>query len=94
MVVLDSLGNLSSSKEKADTTSGSDKRDMTKQQTIRRTFRVVGNDFAKNAIPFVICNHVYEKVGSYIPGKEISGGGGIKYNSSIILMLMAKLMII
>jgi len=87
MVVLDSLGNLSSIKEKADTTSGDNKRDMTKQQSIRRTFRVVGNDFAKNAIPFIICNHVYEKVGSYIPGKEVSGGGGIKYNSSIIMML-------
>jgi intein/homing endonuclease len=60
MVVLDSLGNLSSSKEKEDTTSGSGKRDMTKQQAIRRTFRVVGNDFAKNAVPFIICNHVYE----------------------------------
>jgi RecA/RadA recombinase len=87
MVVLDSLGNLSSLKEKADTTSGDNKRDMTKQQAIRRTFRVVGNDFAKNAIPFIICNHVYEKVGSYFPGKEVSGGGGIKYNSSIIMML-------
>lgn len=62
MVVLDSLGNLSSTKEKEDTTSGSGKRDMTKQQAIRRTFRVVGNDFAKNAVPFIICNHVYECV--------------------------------
>lgn len=87
MVVLDSLGNLSSLKEKTDTTSGDNKRDMTKQQAIRRTFRVIGNDFAKNAIPFIICNHVYEKVGAYIPGKEVSGGGGIKYNSSIIMML-------
>lgn len=87
MVILDSLGNLSSIKEKTDTTSGENKRDMTKQQSIRRTFRVVGNDFAMNAIPFIICNHVYEKVGSYIPGKEVSGGGGIKYNSSIIMML-------
>ena len=59
MVILDSLGNLSSTKEKTDTTSGSGKRDMTKQQAIRRTFRVVGNDFAKNAVPFIICNHVY-----------------------------------
>lgn len=59
MVVLDSLGNLSSLKEKTDTTSGENKRDMTKQQAIRRTFRVIGNDFAKNAIPFIICNHVY-----------------------------------
>lgn len=87
MVVLDSLGNLSSLKEKTDTTSGENKRDMTKQQAIRRTFRVIGNDFAKNAIPFIICNHVYEKVGAYIPGKEVSGGGGIKYNSSVIMML-------
>lgn len=87
MVVLDSLGNLSSTKEKEDTTSGSGKRDMTKQQAIRRTFRVVGSDFAKNAIPFIICNHVYAKVGSFMPGDEISGGGGTKYNSSIIFVL-------
>lgn len=87
MVVLDSLGNLTSLKEKTDTTSGSEKRDMTKQQAIRRMFRVVGNDFAKNAIPFVICAHTYEKVGSYIPGQEVSGGGGVKYSSSIIFML-------
>jgi len=59
LVVLDSLGNLSSSKEKEDTKTGSGKRDMTKQQAIRRTFRVVGSDFAKNAVPFIICNHVY-----------------------------------
>jgi preprotein translocase subunit YajC len=59
MIILDSLGNLSSLKEKADTTSGDNKRDMTKQQAIRRTFRVLNNDFAKNGIPFVIANHVY-----------------------------------
>lgn len=87
MVILDSLGNLSSTKEKEDTTSGSAKRDMTKQQSIRRAFRVIGNDFAKNGIPFIICNHVYAKVGSYVPGNEISGGGGIKYNTSIIFVL-------
>lgn len=87
MVVLDSLGNLSSIKEKADTTSGDNKRDMTKQQAIRRTFRVLGNDFAKNGIPFIICNHVYAKIGSYIPGDEVSGGGGTKYSTSIIFVL-------
>ena len=87
MVVLDSLGNLSSTKEKEDTTSGSGKRDMTKQQAIRRTFRVVGTDFAKNAVPFIICNHVYAAIGSFFPHNEVSGGGGIKYNSSIIMML-------
>jgi RecA/RadA recombinase len=87
MVVLDSLGNLSSTKEKADTTSGENKRDMTKQQSIRRTFRVIGNDFAKNGIPFVLCAHTYAAIGAYIPTQEISGGGGTKYNASMIFML-------
>jgi len=87
MVVLDSLGNLSSTKEKADTTSGDNKRDMTKQQAIRRTFRVIGSDFAKNGIPFIVCNHVYASIGSYIPGDTVSGGGGGLYNTSIIFVL-------
>ncbi len=87
MVILDSLGSLSSLKEKNDAISGSDKRDMTKQQAIRKTFRVIGNDFAKNGIPFIICNHVYAKIGSYIPGNEISGGGGGKYSPSIMFTL-------
>jgi len=60
---------------------------MTKQQAIRRMFRVNGMNFAKNGIPFIICNHVYAKVGSYIPGDEISGGGGGKFNCSIIFVL-------
>lgn len=59
MVVLDSLGSLSSTKERTDAASGSDKRDMTKQQAIRKTFRVLGNDFAKLGIPFIVANHVY-----------------------------------
>lgn len=86
MVVLDSLGNLSSEKEKADTTSGSDKRDMTKQQNIRKLFRVNGLQFAKHGIPFVINNHVYDSMSMFSP-KEISGGGGVKYNASIIFVL-------
>jgi len=87
MVVLDSLGNLSSTKEKEDTTSGSGKRDMTKQQSIRRMFRVIGNDFAKNGIPFIINNHTYASIGSFIPGQTISGGGGALFNASIIFSL-------
>ncbi|MGL5691078.1 MAG: hypothetical protein ACRDD8_09680 [Bacteroidales bacterium] len=87
MVVLDSLGNLASNKEKNDVVEGTGKRDMTKQQLIRSTFRVVGNDFSKLGVPFIINNHTYEVVGSYIPTKAVSGGGGITYNASVILML-------
>jgi len=90
MVVLDSLGNLSSEKEVTDSVEGSDKRDMTKQQQIRRLFRVNGLQFAKLGIPFIVCAHTYEKIGSYFPGQEVSGGGGIKYHASIIFELSKK----
>lgn len=87
IIVLDSLGSLSSTKEKNDAISGSDKRDMTKQQAIRKTFRVIGNDFAKYGIPFIINNHVYAAIGSFVGGDVISGGGGGKYSPSIIFTL-------
>jgi len=87
IVVLDSLGNLSSNKEKTDTTEGNDKRDMTKQQAIRRTFRVVGNDCAMNGIPCIYLAHTYAVIGCYFPSNTIAGGGGLKYNASIIFML-------
>lgn len=86
LVVLDSLGNLTSEKEKEDTTKGDNKRDMTKQQAIRKLFRVNGMQFAKHGIPFIINNHVYDSM-SMFTAKEISGGGGVKYNASIIFQL-------
>lgn len=92
LVVLDSLGNLSSTKEVTDVTEGSDKRDMTKQQGIRKLFRVNGTKFAKFGIPFIVTNHVYGKIGSFFGGNEISGGLGLKYNASIIFeMFKGKL---
>ena len=86
LVVLDSLGNLTSEKEKEDTTKGDNKRDMTKQQAIRKLFRVNGLEFAMHGIPFIINNHVYDSM-SMFTSKEISGGGGVKYNASIIFQL-------
>lgn len=90
LVVLDSLGNLSSEKEITDSKEGSDKRDMTKQQAIRKLFRVNGMQFAKYGIPFIINNHVYAAIASYVPQNVISGGGGVKYNASIIFELSKK----
>lgn len=62
MIVLDSLGNLTSEKEATDTKEGNDKRDMTKQQAIRKLFRVNGMKFAKHGIPLIVNAHVYECV--------------------------------
>jgi len=74
MMVLDSLGMLSSQKELEDTESGKNARDMTKAQLLRGTFRVLSLKLAKANVPLLVTNHVYDVVGAYIPTKEISGG--------------------
>ena len=90
MMVLDSLGQLSSSKEMEDTAEGKDTRDMTKAQLIKATFRVIGLKLAKIGVPLIVTNHVYAAVGSYIPMNEIAGGSGLKYTASTIAMLTKK----
>ena len=90
MMVLDSLGMLSSEKELEDTATGKNARDMTKAQLLRGTFRVLSLKLAKANVPLLVTNHVYDVVGSYVPTKEISGGSGLKYAASSICMLSKK----
>ena len=90
MMVLDSLGMLSSEKELADTADGKNTRDMTKAQLLRGTFRVLSLKLAKANVPLLVTNHVYDVVGAYVPTKEISGGSGLKYAASSICMLTKK----
>jgi RecA/RadA recombinase len=90
MMVLDSLGMLSSVKELEDVESGKQARDMTKAQLLRGTFRVLSLKLAKANVPLLVTNHVYDVVGAYIPTKEISGGSGLKYAASSIAMLGKK----
>ena len=90
MMVLDSLGMLSSIKELADVTEGNDKRDMTKSQLLRGTFRVLSLKLAKANVPLLVTNHTYQVIGSYVPTSEMSGGAGLKYASSSICYLTKK----
>lgn len=90
MFVLDSLGQLSTSKEMEDSLEGKDTRDMTKAQIIKAAFRVLTLKLARVNIPLVVTNHVYELVGSYVPTKELSGGTGLKYAASTIAMLSKR----
>ncbi|MFA5722849.1 MAG: hypothetical protein WC979_01240 [Candidatus Pacearchaeota archaeon] len=87
MLVLDSLGNLATTKERADAVSGSEKKDMTKAQEMRSLFRVITMDLAGAKIPFIMTAHTYASVGSFIPMDVMSGGGGPLYNASVILFL-------
>ncbi len=87
MFVLDSLGQLSTTKEVEDTQAGSETKDMTRTQVIKSTFRVLGLRLAKAGIPMIVTNHVYTPMGSMYPTPEMSGGSGVKYFSSTILLL-------
>jgi hypothetical protein len=90
LFILDSMGNLSTVKEIKDITEGNNKRDMTKQQLLRGAFRAVTLKLGKLQIPMIVLCHTYEKVDAYVPTKEISGGGGLKYAASQICMLFKK----
>tara|TARA_B100000282_G_scaffold106321_1_gene75443 strand:- start:617 stop:1279 length:663 start_codon:yes stop_codon:yes gene_type:complete len=90
LMVLDSLGQLSTTKEVEDTFEGKETRDMTKAQLIKATFRVLNLKLAKVNVPLVITNHVYDVIGSYVPMKEMGGGSGLKYTASQIVFLSKK----
>lgn len=91
IIVLDSLGNLTSNKESDDILNSTGKRDMTKQQEVKALFRVCTTPLAKLHIPFVVVSHVYQTQDLFSK-QVVSGGSGLGFNSSITLMLsVAKL---
>jgi RecA/RadA recombinase len=91
MMVLDSLGNLSTEKEIADITEGKDTRDMTRAQLVRGAFRVLTLKLGKAQVPLIVTNHVYDQVGAYIPTKKMGGGSGLEYAASTIIFLTKKI---
>lgn len=87
LMVLDSLGMLSSSKEMEDTAEGKDTKDMTKAQLVRGIFRVLRLKMAKLHVPMIVTGHTYAAVGAYVPSQVLSGGGGLQYASDSIVFL-------
>lgn len=87
---LDSLGQLSTSKEVEDVTTGSEKRDMTRAPMIKGAFRVLTIQLGKLGIPMVVTNHTYDKIGSLYPEKELAGGSGLKYSADSIVFLSKR----
>tara|TARA_R110000751_G_scaffold114430_1_gene213792 strand:- start:4046 stop:5077 length:1032 start_codon:yes stop_codon:yes gene_type:complete len=90
MIVLDSLGMLSTTKEMTDTADGKETRDMTRAQVIKATFRVLTLKLGAAGIPMIMTNHTYASMGSMFPTKEMSGGAGLKYAASTIIYLSKK----
>lgn len=90
LFVLDSLGNLSTTKEIEDMSEGKETRDMSRAQLVRGAFRVLTLKLGKANVPLIVTNHVFQTIGSYVPQKEMSGGQGLAYAASTIVFLSKK----
>jgi RecA/RadA recombinase len=86
ILVLDSLGMLSTNKEINDALAEKDTRDMTKAQLIKGAFRMLTLKLGQAKIPMLVTNHTYESMSLY-GGKQMSGGSGLQYAASTIIYL-------
>lgn len=83
LIVLDSIGMMSSNKEKADLLKGDIKQDMTRAKQLNALFRSISSDLGYLDIPMVCCNHTYLTQDLF--PKEISKGGmGLVYSASVL----------
>ena len=87
LLILDSLGMLSTDKELNDAMKGHNAADMgAKAKELRKLFRVITLDLTAAKIPLICTNHVYAG-GGYIPTKESSGGDGPVFAMSAVSFL-------
>jgi len=83
MIVLDSLGQMASNKEKADLLKGDIKQDMTKAKALGSMFRSINTDLGYLDIPFLVANHTYMTMDLF-PAEKLRGGNGLLYSASVI----------
>lgn len=83
LIVLDSIGQMSSNKEKNDLLKGDIKQDMTRAKQLNALFRSIGSDLGYLEIPLLCCNHTYLTQDLF--PKEVSKGGlGLVYAASVL----------
>jgi len=83
LIVLDSIGMMSSNKEKEDLLKGAMKQDMTRAKGLNALFRSISSDLGYLDIPMVCCNHTYLTQDLF--PKEVSKGGmGLVYSASVL----------
>lgn len=83
LIVLDSIGMMSSNKEKNDLLSGNIKQDMTRAKSLNALFRSINGDLGFLEIPMVCCNHSYLSQDLF-PKEVAKGGMGLVYSASVL----------
>lgn len=89
MLVLDSLGMLSTDKESGDALKGKSAMDMgIRSKELRSLFRVITLDLTGVKIPLICTNHTTTgNIGGFMPTKEAAGGDGPIFSMSNVIML-------
>ena len=83
-VLVDSIGNLSSSKETADSLKENGASDMgTRAKSLKSMFRLITPHLTMKNIPMVVIQHVYKEMGLY-PKTIMSGGSGGMLSSDTV----------
>lgn len=91
MVVLDSLGQLTTEAEAENVAKGKNTRDMQKQQLIKKALRVCTVKAGQLNVPVFITAHTYKDITAFIPQDVVAGGEALQYAaSSIIILSKAK----
>jgi RecA/RadA recombinase len=90
VMCLDSLGNLSTTKEIEDSASGKETQDMTRARLVKGVFRVLTLKLAKAKVPLFVTNHTYLQVGTMYPQQIMGGGSGLQYAASTIVFLSKR----
>jgi RecA/RadA recombinase len=83
IIGIDSIGNISTNKELADSTDGAETKDMTRAAKIKALFRTATLKAGIKNVPIIPINHMYANTSGYGPSKVIGGGEGPAYNASI-----------
>lgn len=86
MIILDSLGQMASNKEKEDLLKGDIKQDMTKAKALGSMFRSINTDLGFLEIPMIVANHTYMTLDMFSQEK-LKGGNGLLYSASVIGMM-------
>ena len=84
--LIDSLGQLSTSKEVSDIEEGKETKDMTRPGLLKGFGRVSSLEFSVAQVPLLVVNHTYKSMDKY-SGDIVGGGGGPMYMADVCLML-------
>jgi recombination protein RecA len=85
-ILIDSLGALTTEHEMDKT----ETRDMSKAYQLNKLFRMCSPGCLKHNVTIVMLNHLYTDISGFRPKKISTGGGGVKYYSSIRLNVRRK----